>query len=147
MPKQNKSPFSEEQLKQFTYSSLKLLTPYEVVEKHVKTFNTGEDPKRFYAALIELTKKPEYRILREKNTMLLILNQKNGVAEGLFFVADGEQEFPESLTNILKALKVGKFTTLILVVPSPNLARIIQQIGYKADVQQAQNLFKITVTL
>jgi hypothetical protein len=125
--------------------TVKEISPYAIVEKSV---SAPQDPKRIYAALLEMTKQPNYRILRHNNTLLLIDNKGNGIADGMLFPADSQNVIVENLQNFAKALKVGKFKALTMTIPNLKFVEIAKkaQLNYTVK-QQGMGSFLVTVTL
>jgi hypothetical protein len=125
--------------------TVKEISPYEIVEKSV---SAPQDPKRIYAALLEITKQPNYRILRHNNTLLLINNKGNGVADGVLFPADSQNVIVENLQNFAKALKVGKFNTLTMTIPNLKFVEVAKKAKLNYTVrQQGLGSFLVTVSL
>jgi len=93
----------------FTVANLKELTPLQIIEADVQKFKLKEDPKRTYAALVELTKKPKYRIIRANNSLLFIENKGKGFANAILFTADTDEDVVKSVQHFMFALKKGGF--------------------------------------
>jgi hypothetical protein len=93
----------------FTVANLKELTPLQIIEADVQKFGLKEDPKRTYAALIQLTKKPKYRIIRANNSLLFIENKGKGFANAVLFTADTDEDVVKSVQHFMFALKKGGF--------------------------------------
>jgi hypothetical protein len=72
------------------------------------------DPEKTYSALAHMVKDPKYRIIRANNTLLLIENEGNGVAEGLIFTADANDvnTMIKTIKQFQKALITCGFNTL-----------------------------------
>ena len=101
-------------------SKVDKLTPYEIIEQDIAKFNLPLDPKKTYAALLQMTQKPNYRIVRANNSILLIDNHGDGTGAGIMFTADGPQTFVKSLVHFNKALQAGGLKQLSF--PSSGIA-------------------------
>ena len=97
-----------------TVANLKEMTPLQIIEADVKRFKLKEDPKRTYAALIQLTKQSKYRILRANNSLLFVENLGNGESNAVLFTADANQDVKKSVQHFMFALKKGGFTKVDL---------------------------------
>jgi hypothetical protein len=96
------------------------MLPYDIIEEDIRKFNLDLDAKTVYANILEMVKKPEYRVMRAHNTLLLIENNKDGTGDGLIFTADGPQTFVKSLKQLEKALVISGFHEMTF--PSSGIA-------------------------
>ena len=85
-------------------SQIKEKSPFEIIEEDIEKFDLKMDPKKAYAALMQMTQKSNYRILRANDSILLIDNHGNGTGEGIMFTADKPQTFVTTLRQFNKAL-------------------------------------------
>ena len=123
----------------------KELEPYEIVAKSVRP---GQDPNQIYAAIIKMTQQPNYRVIRHNNTLLMIDNKGSGVADGTIYSADSDSKMLENITQFAKALKVGKFNKLTIVIPNLKFIEFFKKSKLNYSVQnRGINTFLVTVTL
>ena len=124
------------------------LTPYEIIEKTLQSANSDQDPKRIYAALIQMTKQPNYRILRHNDSLLLIDNHGNGTADCLLYTADNQKTLAKNIAEFAKALKVGMFTKATFVIPNLKFIDVVKKskVDYKVK-PQGKGQFLVEVEL
>lgn len=123
----------------------KELSPYHIIEKSV---GPNQDPKRIYAALIKMIEQPNYRILRHNNSLLLIDNKGNGIADGLLYTADPESKQVENAKELTKALKIGQFHRLTMLIPNLQFVEIIKKAELNYSIQnRGVSSFLVTIKL
>jgi hypothetical protein len=96
------------------------MSPYDIIEADIRKFDLDMDPKKTYAAILEMIKQPNYRVMRAHNTLLVLDNEGNGIGKGLIFTADGPQTFVKSLKQLDKALRTSHFKKMSF--PSSGMA-------------------------
>lgn len=116
-------------------SNVKEKTPFQIVEEDIEKFDLKIDPKRAYAALLEMTKKPNYRVLRANDSLLLIDNHGDGTGEGIMFTADKPQTFVTSLRQLNKALKMSGLKEMSFIASGIAIEPLLKKakINYQAQ--------------
>ena len=130
-----------------TKNKVKELDPYEIVERSVAKTGIKTDPLRTYAALLEMVKQPNYRILRNNNSLLLINNKGNQTADVMLFTADKQDRMVENIKQFLKALEVAGIVQVTTVVPNLKFIEILKKakINYKVE-NRGVGVFLVTIT-
>ena len=72
------------------------MEPYDIIKEDIEKFNLKLNPDNVYAALLKMTKLPNHRIVRANDTLLVIDNLGNGVADAVVFTADNAPTFIKS---------------------------------------------------
>jgi hypothetical protein len=139
--------FTHAQLESFTHKALKELTPYEIVEKAIPEMPLVQDPNKVYAALLKMVSMPKFRILRSKNSLLLIENLQQGKANGTFFFADPMELRDDVFMDCAKALKVGKFNQVSFLEKTNHISEFAQKANLKSSTQHTGDGFNTTVIL
>jgi hypothetical protein len=139
--------FSQAQLESFTHKALKELTPYEIVEKALPQMPLTQDPKRVYAALLKMIEMPQFRILRSKNSLLLIENKKDGTANGTFFFADPMEFRDDIFIDCMKSMKAGKFNKISFYEKTNEIDTFAKKAKLEAVTQHNGNGFNTVVSL
>jgi len=127
------------------------MEPYDIIKADIEKFNLKLNPDNVYAALLKMTKLPNHRIVRANNTLLIIDNLGNGVADAVVFTADNAPTFVKSLRHLALGMKKGGFHTV--TIPSSGIAieKLIKRAGLKFTMQSVtengQKGHKITVDL
>lgn len=129
-----------------TNNKVKELDPYEIVERSVAKTGIETDPLRTYAALLEMIKQPNYRILRHNNSLLLIDNKFNGTADVMLFTADKQDRMVENIKEFLKALGVAGIKKITTVIPNLKFLEVLKKakVDYKVE-NRGLNAFLITI--
>jgi hypothetical protein len=124
------------------------MTPYEIIEKTLQAANSQEDPKRIYAALIQMTQQPNYRILRHNNSLLLLENNGNGTADCLLYTADNQKTVAKNIAEFAKALRVGQFKKATFAIPNLKFIDVVKasKVDYKVK-QLGQGQFLVEIEL
>jgi hypothetical protein len=115
--------------------SLGELSPLQIIEKDIEKFKLDLDPYKAYAALLEMTKKPNYRLLRANDSLMLIDNHGDGTADGIVFTADKPQAFVKSLIHFNKALKVGGFHKMSFTSSGIAIEPLMKKAKLKFDIK------------
>ena len=115
-------------------AGLKKMSEYDIIKSDIKEYGLKMDPDQTYAALLEMTKQPNYRILRANNTILMIDNRKDGTAEGIIFTADKPQAMVKSIKHLAIALKKGGFHELDVNSSGIAIETLMHRAGLKFQV-------------
>jgi hypothetical protein len=132
-------------------SKVDRLSPYEIIEQDIAKFKLDLDPKKTYAALLQMSQKPNYRIVRANNSILFIDNKGNGTGAGIMFTADGPQTFVKSLIHLNKALQQGGFkqmsfpSTGIAIEPLLKKAKLKYKIEHGKSEKDGKKVDIVTV--
>jgi len=127
------------------------MEPYDIIKEDIKKFNLDLNPDNVYAALLKMTQLPNHRIVRANNTLLIIDNLGNGVADAVIYTADNAPTFVKSLRHLALAMKTGGFH--LVTLPSSGLAieKLMKRAGLKFRitpvVENGQKDHKIRVDL
>jgi len=111
------------------------MEPYDIIKEDIEKFNLDLNPDNVYAALLKMTQLPNHRIVRANNTLLIIDNLGNGVADAVIYTADNAPTFVKSLRHLAAGMKAGGFH--LVTLPSSGLA--IEKLMKRAGLD-----FKIT---
>ena len=122
------------------------MSEYEIVAGDIKKFKIDIDPKKAYAALIKMTKQPNYRVVRHNNSILLIDNHKDGTADGIMFTMDKPQAFVESLMQFNAGLKIAKIHKLTIASNFPHVETFLKKANLKYTITHDDNGSHIVVT-
>lgn len=127
------------------------MEPYDIIKEDIKKFNLKLNADNVYASLLKMTKLPNHRIVRANNTLLLIDNLGNGVADAVVFTADNAPTFVKSLRHLASGMKVGGFHTVTLPSSGVAIEKLMKRAGLKfkikAVTENDQKGHKITVDL
>ncbi len=127
------------------------MEPYDIIKEDIEKFNLKLNPDNVYAALLKMTKLPNHRIVRANDTLLVIDNLGNGVADAVVFTADNAPTFIKSLRHLALGMKKGGFHTV--TIPSSGIAieKLIKRAGLKFTMrsvtENGEKGHKITVDL
>jgi hypothetical protein len=127
------------------------MSPYDIIKEDIKKFNLDLNPDNVYAALLEMTKQPNHRIVRSHNTLGVIDNLGNGVADAVIYTADNAPTFIKSLKELTAGMKAGGFH--LITVPSSGIAieKLMKRAGLNfkmtAVTENGQEGHKIKITL
>jgi hypothetical protein len=111
-------------------NNVKLMEPFDIVKVEVE--NNPSLPwnaKELYAGLIKICEQPEFRILRENNTLLVIHNEGGGQAEIYLITADKPAVFSHNFKQFGKALRVGGFKYLKYYTNRRAMVRALKQLS------------------
>lgn len=135
-PPQEKSVF-EQVKKQRTPA--KRMEAIDIITKSAE--ETGADPQRAYASLVEAVRtNPKVRVMRANNTLFTYFNLGNGQAEIAMDTADSPRELVESIKQFLQAMKVAGFKTGQFGVDNPQILKAIEMAGGKVSTQSTNQL-------
>ena len=129
-------------------ADVKEMEAYDIIEQDIRTFKSDMDPEKTYSALAHMVKDPKYRIIRANNTLLLIENKGNGVAEGLIFTADDVNTMVKTIKQFQKALIASGFNTLTFSAGGEVIEPVLKRakIPYTAEkTPEVDGGVKITV--
>jgi len=118
-------------------SQVKEMSPYEIIEDDINEFNLKLDPKQTYAAVLKMVQKPNYRIVRANNTLLILDNHGNGSGEGMIFSADGPQTFVTSLRQLNKALKTAGLKSVTFSASGMAIEPLMKRAGLNYTIRDA----------
>jgi hypothetical protein len=122
------------------------LSEYDIVANDIKKYKLGISPKKAYAALIQMSQQPNYRIIRANNSLLFIDNNGDGTAEGIMFSSDKPQAFVASLRQFNKALRVGGFHKLEIMSVKTDIEPFLKKAGLNYSITPVDSGIQITVT-
>jgi hypothetical protein len=110
------------------------LSPFEIIKQDIEKFNLGLDPRHTYATILEMIKKPEFRVLRANNTIMVIHNHGDGTGDAMMFTADKPQMFVKSLRHFNRGLKVAKYHQMTFTSSGIAIEPLMKRAGlqYKA---------------
>jgi hypothetical protein len=110
------------------------MTPFQIIEHDIEKFNLGLDARHTYATVLEMIKKPEFRVVRANNTIMVIHNQGNGNGDAMMFTADKPQMFVKSLRHFNTGLKIAKYNKVTFTSSGIAIEPLMKKAGlqYKA---------------
>jgi hypothetical protein len=111
------------------------LSPYQIIERDIEKFDLDLDPKKTYAALLQMVEKPNYRMMRANNTLMLIDNHGDGTGDGILFTADKPQTFVKTLIHFNKALKVGGFHKMTFTSSGIAIEPLMKKANLNYDIK------------
>lgn len=131
-----------------TKNKVKELDPYEIVERSVAKTGIKTDALRTYAALLEMVKQPNYRILRHNNSLLLIDNKGNNTADVMLFTADNQDRMVDNIKQFLKALEIAGIVKITTVIPNTKFLEVLKKakVNYKVE-NRGVNAFIVTIVM
>jgi hypothetical protein len=103
------------------------LSTQQIVYAGLKKEGMKAKPKDFHAAICNLLKQPNFRVLRADDSLLVINNQSNGVAEGIFLIADPKSKYLKTFNEFMVALKVSKFNKLKFKTKDKDLLEMVKK--------------------
>lgn len=115
-------------------SKVDRMTPYQIIEKDIERFDLGIDAKKTYAAIMQMVQKPNFRLLRANDSLMLIDNHGDGTGDGMVFNADTPQTFVKSLRHFGRALKVGGFHKMTFTSVGIAIEPLLKRAGLKFKV-------------
>jgi hypothetical protein len=90
------------------------------------------DPVRFEDVLSETVRRnPRIRIIRANNSLFIIHNDGQGVADVVMETADKPRELIDSLKQFGQSMKAGNFKSLRFEVSNPDIIRAIKMSGFE----------------
>lgn len=110
------------------------MTTQDIVKNCDELKGSGQDWQHVYANLQLSAKTPEYRIFRTGNTLFWVHIQSPGVGQVFAFNADHKAKLFQNVLEFLKAMKVAKYTKLVMVMPTVGMFKQLQGKGYAVDV-------------
>jgi hypothetical protein len=127
------------------------MQPYDIIKKDIEIFNLKLNPNNVYAAILEMVKQPNHRVVRANNTLLVIDNLGHGIANAVIFTADGFQTFVESIQQLAAGMKAGGFKKVTIPSSGTIIEKLLKRSGLKYKIrnvkENGQNGHKITVDL
>lgn len=117
------------------------LDPKEIVRTSLDRQGMGDQFEDVYARLHSALQTPNYRIMRGGNTLLFykIVKPKDTV-EFDIMTADSPRELPNSLQEIMKAMKLAGFKRGIAMTENANLVNIAQSAGIPVQVKMGERM-------
>jgi hypothetical protein len=122
------------------------VSEYDIVAADVKKYKLGMDPKAAYAALVHMTEKPNYRILRANDSLLLIDNHGDGTAQGIMFSSDKPQAFVKSLIEFNRALKIAGLHKMEIMSVKTDIEPFLKKARLNYSIKPVDSGILITVT-
>ena len=116
------------------------MEPFDIIKEEIAhNKDIPFTPKEMYAGLIKLCEQPEFRVLRENNTLLVIHNQGGGLAEIYLITADKPAVFPHNFKEFGKALRLGGFKHLKYYTNRRAMIRVLKQLSAKITETQFED--------
>jgi hypothetical protein len=122
------------------------MSEYEIVEGDIKKFKIDMDPKKAYAALIKMTKQPNYRVVRHNDSLLFVDNHQDGTADGIMFTMDKPQAFVQSLMQFNAGLKNAKLHKLTITSDFPHIETFLKKAHLNYTISENKGHQTIVVT-
>jgi hypothetical protein len=130
----NQSPLSSIKA---PHHDIKSMEPFDIIKAEVAhNKDIGFTDKELYAGLIKICENPEFRILRENNTLLVLHNQGGGLAEIYLITADKPSVFSHNFKEFGHALRVGGFKHLKYYTNRRAMIRVLKQLSDKITETQ-----------
>ena len=108
----------------------KPMEPFDIVKVEVEhNKDIGFTAKELYAGLVKVCENPEYRVLRENNTLLVIKNEGGGLAEIYLITADKPAMLAHNFSQFGKALRVAKYKHLKYYTNRRAMVRVLKQLN------------------
>jgi hypothetical protein len=107
------------------------MSPQEIVRTEFAKHDYGMDWKQMYATLVELVKKPEYRVLQSNNSLLLAKNIKTGNVLAFLLSADPPEDMPNNLNEFFTALKKLNVKRVVIQTPDHQVAKFVGLTKFK----------------
>jgi hypothetical protein len=113
------------------------MSPQEIVRTEFAKHNYGMDWKQMYATLVELIKKPEFRIFQSNNSLLLVRNDKSGTVLAFLLSADPPAKMPNNLKEFFMALKKLDVKRVVIQTPNRQVAKFVGLTKFKFTTSPA----------
>ena len=97
---------------------------------------SGEDPKKYYAALSQLVEQDKnFRVMRANNTLFSYYNKGNGEVDMTMDTADDPRTLIKSIQEFEKAMKISGFKKAVFEIDNPQVTKLmdIAHIQYSLD--------------
>lgn len=107
------------------------MSPQEIVQAEFSKHNYGMDWKQMYATLVELVKKPEFRVLQSNNSLLFTKNNKTGTVLAFLLSADPPADMPNNLKEFFMALKKLDVKRVVIQTPNHQVAKFVNLTKFK----------------
>jgi hypothetical protein len=130
-------------------SKEKPMEPYDIIKTEVAhNKSIPWTAKEMYAGLIKICEKPEFRVLRENNTLLVIHNHGGGQAEIYLITADKPDRFAHNFKEFGKALRLGGFKYLKYYTDRRAMIRVLKQLSAKlTETQLSSGQYLVEIDL
>lgn len=114
------------------------LSPIDIIRTELEANESEIPPEKMYMALVNLTKKPNFRILRANNSMLLLNNKMDGTGEGQVFIADKPNKMVDSFKQFHDALVKAGIKQVSFTTTRPAVLKILKSAGLKFTSGRSQ---------
>ena len=97
---------------------------------------SGEDPKKYSAALSQLVEQDKnFRVMRANNTLFSYYNKGNGEVDMTMDTADDPRTLIKSIQEFEKAMKISGFKKAVFEIDNPQVTKLmdIAHIQYSLD--------------
>ena len=109
------------------------MSTQDIIRTEFENNGSGMDWQQMYAEIVDLIKKPNYRILRSGNSLLLVRNNGNGDAYVFMASADKPAEMMAHMKEFWGALKKSNFKKVSFDTPRPAIVRLVKSTGVKVN--------------
>ena len=112
------------------HHDVKLMEPYDIVKAEVAhNKSIPWTAQEMYVGLVKICEQPQFRILRENNTLLVLHNEGGGLAEIYLITADKPAVFSHNFKQFGEALRVGGFKYLKYYTNRRAMIRVLKQLS------------------
>ena len=116
----------------------KEMSPAEIIKSDAEKNESPVAWKNIYAALVQATKSPKFRILRHNNSLYPYAITGSGTATGHIISADDPQTIVESLKEFKKAFTAAGFKKLESDTVDPQILQAYKQAGFNVQESMGQ---------
>lgn len=129
------------------------LTTQAIIERSEETKHWGKNWKEVYANLHKALETPEWRILRNGDTLFLIHILNKGIAQVHVFNADAPEKYLENFIEFAKAMEKAGYRKVFGIAEDMEAVNALKQIGYPVQIADAgenrdgKKIYRATVEL
>lgn len=131
-PPQEKSGFSNSEVMTQVQKERGEPKRMEVLDILKKSSDGKIDPQRLYDALSYASNNdPKLRVIRANNSLFIIYNLGQGVAEVMMETADKPRALVDSVKQFFESMRKAGFKAVQLGVGNPEIIRVIKMGGFE----------------
>jgi len=118
------------------------LSPLDIIRAELEAQGSDMPPEKMYLALTQLVKKPNFRIVRANNSLLLLNNRMDGTGEGQVFIADKPNKMVDSFKQFHDALAKAGLKKVSFTTTRPAILKILKSAGLNFTSSRSQTRMK-----
>ena len=131
-PPQKKSGFSNTEVMSQVQKERGEPKRMEVLDILEKSSQGQIEPQKFYDALAYASNNdPKLRVIRANNSLFIIYNLGQGVAEAMMETADKREVLPDSVKQFFQSMQKAGFKAVRIDIGNPKIIEIIRAGGFE----------------